>query len=175
MTSQLLIVFSLAFARRQCCYMVKKLTCICTVTWCLASKSLILLIYFLAISFWKVLEAQPTNNRSVELQLMRRFQKDNLHLRLHHEAKHWEGADHFLKALPDPPYESSSLANFDDTVVPGHRSVIAKEECNILCKYYATLYPHHANSFLEGRITLIINVSKISICYLERKNTELKI
>lgn len=61
-----------------------------------------------------IIEAQPTNNRSVELQLMHRFQKDNLHLHLHHNAKHWPNADHFLKAVPDPPVadESSSSENF---------------------------------------------------------------
>ena len=52
-----------------------------------------------------ILEGQPTNNRSIDLQLMHRFQKDNTHLHLHHEAKQWPNADHFLQALPDPPYD----------------------------------------------------------------------
>ena len=58
-------------------------------------------------SFWllpferynRILEGQPTNNRSIELQLMHRFQKDNMHLHLHHEAKQWPNADHFLTLL----------------------------------------------------------------------------
>ena len=104
-----------------------------------------------------ILEAQPTNNRSIELQLMRRFLKDNLHLRLHHDAKSWEGAEHFLKALPDTPYESSSPVNFDTETKPGHRSVLGSlrnEECQILRKYYAKLYPQHADLFVGGTIML---------------------
>ena len=64
-----------------------------------------------------ILEGQPTNNRSIELQLMRRFQKVNMHLHLHHEAKQWPYADHFLDALPAPPYDISSPFSFDESVV----------------------------------------------------------
>lgn len=39
---------------------------------------------------------QPTNNRSIELQLMRRFQRDNAHLQLINQAKVWPHADLFL-------------------------------------------------------------------------------
>ena len=45
----------------------------------------------------------------VKLQLMRRFQKDNMHLHLHHEAKQWPYADHFLDALPVPPWRGKNL------------------------------------------------------------------
>ena len=98
-----------------------------------------------------ILEAQPTNNRSIELQLMNRFQKDNLHLHLHHEAKQWPNADYFLEALPDPPFDSSSTADFDDSVIPGHKSIIAI--LTILQKYYAKLYPNYANTFHDGLTT----------------------
>lgn len=51
-----------------------------------------------------ILEEQPTNNRSIEIQLMRRFQRDNLHLHLQEEAKQWPNAGIFLDALPNPSY-----------------------------------------------------------------------
>ena len=66
-----------------------------------------------------ILEGQPTNSRSIELQLMRRFHKDNVHLHLHHEAKQWPNADHLLDALTDSPYDISSPALFDESVVLG--------------------------------------------------------
>ena len=69
-----------------------------------------------------ILEGQPTNNRSIELQLMRRFQKDNMHLHLYHEAKQWLYVDHFLDAFPAPPYDISSPFSFDESVVPGPKS-----------------------------------------------------
>ena len=71
-----------------------------------------------------ILEGQPTNNRAIELQLMRRFQKDTMHLHLHHEAKQWPNAKHFLQALPDTAYDISSPASFDESVIPGPKSVI---------------------------------------------------
>ena len=43
-----------------------------------------------------ILEGQPSNNRSVEMQLMHRFQKDNLHIHLQEEAKQWPDANFFL-------------------------------------------------------------------------------
>ena len=49
-----------------------------------------------------ILEGQPTKNRSIEMHLMWRFQKDNLNLQLHQEATEWPEADIFLEALPSP-------------------------------------------------------------------------
>ena len=43
-----------------------------------------------------ILEGQPSNNRSVEIQLMQRFQKDNLHIHLQEEAKQWPDTNIFL-------------------------------------------------------------------------------
>ena len=66
-------------------------------------------------SFWlfpferynDILESQPTNNRSIELQLMRRFQTDNLYLHLHRDigqmqtifCKHFQTHHMILTAL----------------------------------------------------------------------------
>lgn len=55
---------------------------------------------------------------------MRRFQSDNMHLHLHHEAKQWPNADHFLDALPKMPYDISTQMTFDKGVLPGPNSVI---------------------------------------------------
>ena len=91
-----------------------------------------------------ILEGQPTNNRSIELQLMRRFLRDNIHLHLHHEAKQWPNSENFLQALPDPPYDLNSPPLFENTVVPGPKSVVASlpshfVEC--LRELYSSLYP----------------------------------
>ena len=48
-----------------------------------------------------ILGQQPTNNRSVEIQLMRRFLSDNSHLNLFHQAEQWPHADIFLDLIPD--------------------------------------------------------------------------
>ena len=51
-------------------------------------------------------ENQPSNNRSrsIEIQLMRRFQKDNLNLQLGQSVRQWPEADSFLDALPNFTY-----------------------------------------------------------------------
>ena len=73
-----------------------------------------------------ILEGQPSNNRSIEMQLlMRRFQSDNLNMQLHQEAKEWPDANFFLDALPNPSHDILSPADFDTTVTPGPKSVIS--------------------------------------------------
>ena len=112
-----------------------------------------------------ILEGQPTNNRSIELQLMRRFQKDNMHLHLHHEAKQWPCADHFLQALPDPAYDISSPASFDESVLPGPKSVIGSlSSDSIVClrHLYSKLYPAHKNDFQDGKISIPSTFRKYS-------------
>lgn len=104
-----------------------------------------------------ILEGQPTNNRSIELQLMRRFQRDNVHLHLQHEAREWPNAEYFLDALPDPEYIISSPASFDQTIKPGPRSVIdslSTERLPCLRKLYASMYPLFEQQFTEGQIYL---------------------
>jgi len=89
---------------------------------------------------------------------MRRFQKDNmhlhLHLHLHHEAKQWPNADHFLDALPDSPYDILSPVMFDESIVPGPKSVIGSLSTDsIICLHhlYSKLYPAYGNQFQEGQ------------------------
>ena len=91
-----------------------------------------------------VLEGQPTNNRSVELQLMRQFQKDNSFLHLHHEAKFWPDACHFLDALPEITYDINDSFKFDDSIKPGPKSVLGMfttDSMPIIHKLYTKLYP----------------------------------
>ena len=114
-----------------------------------------------------ILEGQPTNNRSIELQLMRRFQKDNIHLNLHHEATHWPFADHFLPTLPDLPYESTTSTSlvFNNSVIPGSKYVIASLPTDLLgClrELYALLYPSLKEQILDGTISLPSMVRKYS-------------
>ena len=66
-----------------------------------------------------ILEGQPSNNRSIEMQLMRRFQSDNLNMQLHQEAREWPDANFFLDELPNPSHDILSPADFDTTVTPG--------------------------------------------------------
>ena len=42
-----------------------------------------------------ILEGQLTNNQSVEMQLMKRFQNNNFNLQLHHKAQQWPEAIFF--------------------------------------------------------------------------------
>ena len=103
-------------------------------------------------SFWlfpferynKILEGQPTNNCSVELQLMRGFQKDNMHLHLNHEAKQWPHANYFLGALPDTPYDISSPVIFSESVDSGPKSVIG----SLAADSIACLHELYSNSIL---------------------------
>lgn len=112
-----------------------------------------------------IMEGQPTNNRSIELQLMRRFLKDNVHLHLHHEAKQWPNADHFLNVLPDTPYDISSNASFDESIVPGSKCVIESLTADsVICvrKLYSKLYPAYESQFSDGRIVISTIFKKYS-------------
>lgn len=120
-----------------------------------------------------ILEGQPTNNRSIELQLMHRFQKDNMHLHLHHEAKQWPHADHFLDALPAPPYDISSPFSFDESVVPGPKSVISSLSTDsIIClrQLYSRLYPTYEKQLREGRTYISSTFRKYSSITWQGKN-----
>ena len=67
------------------------------------------------------------------MQLMRRFQSDNLNMQLHQEAREWPDANFFLDALPNPSHDILSPADFDTTVTPGPKSVISSlSPCGIL-------------------------------------------
>lgn len=102
-----------------------------------------------------ILEGQPSNNRSIEMQLMRRFQNDNLNLQLHQESRTWPNADIFFDALPSPSYDILSPVFFDTSVTPGPKSIISslsQELVECLSKLYCKLYPTHSQLFEKGEI-----------------------
>lgn len=58
-----------------------------------------------------LLGSQPTNNRSIEMQLIRRFLKDNLHLQLLHTAKSTPLHDIFAEAILLPAQNHGCILN----------------------------------------------------------------
>ena len=102
-----------------------------------------------------ILENQPSNNRSIEIQLMRRFQKDNLNLQLGQSVRQWPVADSFLDALPNSTYDILSPSEFDMSVSPGPKSVIESLPPHLvqcLSKLFRKLYPSHEHLFDERNI-----------------------
>ena len=96
-----------------------------------------------------ILENQPSNNRSIEIQLMRRFQNDNLNLQLGQSVRQWPEVDSF-DALPNSTYDILAPSKFDMSVSPGPKSVIESlppylVQC--LSKLYHKLYPSHEHLF----------------------------
>ena len=81
----------------------------------------------------------------------------NTHLHLHHEAKQWPNADHFLQALPDPPYDITSSVLFDQSVVPSSKGVVASFPTHLvecLRDLYSTLYPAFKTEILGGKVNI---------------------
>ena len=112
-----------------------------------------------------ILGGQPTNNRSIELQLMRRFHKDNAHIQLCHEAKHWPHYEIFQKALPSTQYDMSSSLEFDMSVTPGYKSKLgcfSNDHISVLRKFYSNLYPVYANMLSDGSILIPSTFRKYS-------------
>jgi len=88
-----------------------------------------------------------------------------MHLHLHHEAKQWPNADYFLDTLPDTPYDISSPVVFDESIVPGPKSVIGTLSADsIICLrlLYSKLYLEYGNQFQEGQISISSTFRKYS-------------
>ena len=120
-----------------------------------------------------ILEVQPTNNRSIEMQLMRRFLKDNTNLQLHQEARQWPDAELFLEAFPHLMYDILSPVDFDLSVSPGPKSVIeslSPEAVSSLSKFYQQLYPLHEHLFDSGEIFIPSTFRKYSSIKWHGKN-----
>ena len=103
-----------------------------------------------------ILGSQPNNNRSVELQFIRRFQRDNSHLQMIHQAKTWPHADLFLNLTFS---NSSKLCSeeFNTEIKPGSKSTICalSEDHMIVLKHlYSTLYPEYSHQLLSGEIII---------------------
>lgn len=108
-----------------------------------------------------VLGDQPNNNRSVELQFMRRFQKDNNHLQMIDRAKAWPNAEYFLELIPfssSLAYDHTISSNSDDkTTILGSKSILCNlsgELLIVLKKMYSVLYPEHSAEIVNGQIAI---------------------
>ena len=110
-----------------------------------------------------ILGNQPTNNRSIEIQLMNRFYKDNVHMQLATEARHWPLSDEFLDLIADttnsPTSTSSSVTSygFSADIELGVKytiSCLSSDLLAVLRKLYSILYPEYSEELLDGRISL---------------------
>ena len=100
------------------------------------------------------------------MQLMQRFQNDNLNLRLHEEGRRWPEAEIFLDALPSPTYHILSPANFDLPVSPSPKYVISSLAPHLVqcwSKLYSKLYPTHNELFDKGEIFVPSTFKKYSL------------
>ncbi len=102
---------------------------------------------------------QPTNNRSIELQLMRRFQRDNLHLQLINQARQWPDSDIFLGLVAESDVNKN---NTTDNVPCSKytRSCLTQEEVAVLQAVYCKLYPQHSHN--PSLISLSCTVKKFT-------------
>ena len=111
-----------------------------------------------------ILEEQPTNNRSVELQLMRRFQKDNASLNLQHEVKSWPEAEKNFGVLLDGDNDLDSTA-FANVTKPGPKSTLGSfttESIPIMKRLYAKLYPDFESQILDSQVYVSYTFRKYS-------------
>lgn len=109
-----------------------------------------------------VLGNQPNNNRSIELQLMRRFMKDNTHLQLVNQAKQWSFADTFLGLIPDASETTSSddanCRSFSKYVIGS----FSQSSISILKAVYSKLYVNYSKEFYDDIITLPTTFKKFA-------------
>ena len=107
-----------------------------------------------------ILGDQPNNNRSVELQFMRRFQKDNNHLQMIDQVKTWPDADTFLELTPfssslESSQDISSSMRDTEVAVLGSKSTLctlSAELLVVLKRLYSELYPAYSAEILNGQI-----------------------
>ena len=95
-----------------------------------------------------------------------------MHLHLHHEAKQWPYADHFLDALP-APHDISSPFSFDESVVPGPKSVLSSLSADsiiCLCQLYSRLCPPYEEQLHEGQASISSTFRKYSGITWQGKN-----
>ena len=131
-------------------------------------------------SFWllsfegynRILDEQPSNDQSIEMQLMSLFQKDNLHLHLQEEVKQLPNL--FLNAFPNPSYDISFPRQFDKSVSPGRKSRYDFFSCklfkNCLINVYGKLYLVHEQLFRADEIFIPSIFRKIMYHYVARDN-----
>ena len=90
-----------------------------------------------------ILGSQPSNNRSIEIQLMNRFYKDNLHMQLATEANHWPLSDTFLDLITDTASTPTSNVACSVDIELGVKYTISSLSSDLLAvlrKLYSVLH-----------------------------------
>ena len=121
-----------------------------------------------------ILGDQPTNNRSIEVQLMKRFMVDNSHVHLvtmakesniviDHIVRQHSFSFHSMRHLDNyatPPYQPSSVDNF----VPAIKYTLAlfsSSDTKVLLDVYSFLYPEQVEHFNHSDFVLPSSYKKM--------------
>lgn len=102
-----------------------------------------------------ILGKQPTNNRSVELQFMRRFHKDNACIQLATDAQNWPLSESFISLLGDPIAMDNSLKDNASNNILGNKYMISSlsgDFLQVLKQLYSKIYVEFSNEILTGKI-----------------------
>ena len=121
---------------------------------------------------------QPNNNRAVEIQLIHRFLKDNVHLDLLHVAESMPLFEEFRRVVSDHAKSFGSVtatsANDSGTVFckpPKYTlSILRSEYIDVLKKIYGKLYPEFQSASMENR-TICSSVKKFT--HIQMNNRKL--
>ena len=121
-----------------------------------------------------ILGKEPNNNRSVELQLMTRFLKDNLSLQFASAANESEHADYFRNFVFNRDDSSLDLADEDSTqqyFIPAKKSSIgylSDNELQSLQFIYCKSYPELRSGLNSGCIQMPSSYHKFTHAFIER-------
>ena len=118
-----------------------------------------------------ILEDQPTHNHSVELQLMRHFQKDNASTNLRHEVRSLPASEHFIGVISDGNDDDGST-EFDDSIRPGPKPILGSfntDSISIVKRLYAKLYPDFESQILDGQVNISYTFRKYSVIHWHGK------
>ena len=97
-----------------------------------------------------ILGSQPTNNRSVEVQLMRRFHTDNTFLS---SAKNMQFSKYFNDLVEDSRCFTDDNTGLDIKLGSKYLvSTLSVEFKTIISKLYTNLYPNFSEQFINGSI-----------------------
>ena len=120
-----------------------------------------------------ILGKEPNNNRSVELQLMTRFLKDNLSLQFESAANESEHADYFRNFVFNRDDSSLDLADEDSThqyFIPAKKSSIgylSDDELQSLQFLYCKSYPELRSGLNSGCIQMPSSYHKFTHAFIE--------
>lgn len=105
-----------------------------------------------------ILGSQPTNTRSIEMQLMRRFCKDNAVMELCSDAKSWPMSGMFSNLMPDAIDDDyNELQAQVGEIELGAKYVLSSLSSNMidsLRNLYAKLHNDFSKEILDGQINI---------------------